>query len=93
MLQGGRDRGRGRGRGRRGRRGRDDEEDSGMTLDEYEAMQRKPKPAMPAGHPLGTMKLVHKTQHSGYNLFFWQSFREVTRHQFGFWEAGLRQQY
>ncbi|KAL0052226.1 hypothetical protein WJX82_010182 [Trebouxia sp. C0006] len=48
-----RDRGRGRGRGRRGRRGHDDEEDSGMTLDEYEAMQRKPKPAMPAVHPLG----------------------------------------
>ena len=40
---GGRDRGRGRGRGRRGRRGHDDEEESGMTLAEYEAMQRRPK--------------------------------------------------
>ncbi|KAL3148086.1 hypothetical protein ABBQ38_014371 [Trebouxia sp. C0009 RCD-2024] len=50
---GGRDRGRGRGRGRRGRRGYDDEEDSGMTLDEYEAMQRRPKPSMVAvAHPL-----------------------------------------
>jgi len=29
-----------------------------MTLDEYEAMQRKPKPMMPAVHPLG-MKLTH----------------------------------
>ncbi len=61
MLQGWRDRGRRRGRGRRGRRGHDDEEDSGMTLDEYEAMQRKPKPAMPAVHPLG-MKLTHNQQ-------------------------------
>ncbi|DBA71488.1 TPA: hypothetical protein ACH3X2_011280 [Trebouxia sp. C0005] len=50
---GGRDRGRGRGRGRRGRRGHDDEEDSGMTLDEYEAMQRKHKAVMPTVHPLG----------------------------------------
>ncbi|KAL0034734.1 hypothetical protein WJX77_004661 [Trebouxia sp. C0004] len=51
---GGRGRGRERGRGRWGRRGHDDEEeDSGMTLDEYEAMQRKPKPVMPAVHPVG----------------------------------------
>lgn len=61
MLQGGRDKGRGRGRGRRGRRGHDDEEDSGMTLDEYEAMQRKPKLVMPAVHPLG-MKLTRNKQ-------------------------------
>lgn len=61
MLQGGRDRGRGRGRGRRGRRGHDDEEDSGMTLDEYEAMQRKHKAVMPTVHPLG-MKLSHTHQ-------------------------------
>ena len=45
MTQGGRDRGRARGRGRRGRRRHEEEEESGMTLDEYEAMQRKPKPA------------------------------------------------
>lgn len=45
---GGRDRGRGRGRGRgrRGRREHDEEEESGMTLDEYEAMQRRPRPAV-----------------------------------------------
>jgi len=29
-----------------------------MTLDEYEAMQRKPKPMVPAIHSLG-MKLTH----------------------------------
>lgn len=53
---GGCDRGRGRGRGRRGRRGHDGEEESGMTLDEYEAMQRRPKPtALPAAHPSGTV--------------------------------------
>ena len=45
------------GGGGRGRRGHDDEEESGMTLDEYEAIQRKPKPVMPAAHLLG-MKLT-----------------------------------
>jgi len=66
VLQGGRDRGRGRGRGRRGRRGHDDEEDSGMTLDEYEAMQRRPKPTMPAAaHPLGTSPSGSETSACG----------------------------
>ncbi len=32
-----------------------------MTLDEYEAMQRKPKPVMAAVHPLG-MKLTRDKQ-------------------------------
>lgn len=63
VLQGGRDRGqgRGRGRGRRGRRGYDDEEEAGMTLDEYEAMQRKPGTAAmtPAGpHPFGSISVL-----------------------------------
>lgn len=54
---GGRDRGRGRGRGRRGRRGHDDEEESGMTLDEYEAMQRRPRPtALAAARPSGAVR-------------------------------------
>ena len=66
LLQGGRDRGRGRGRGRgrQGRRGYDDEEESGMTLDEYEAMQRRPKsatspaaPAQPIGKPASVLLL------------------------------------